>query len=358
MGEQAYKFVDRRSFLQLGIGLGVGSFAGVSQGGSSPLPSGRAGQGQRVVMGVTQSASLSLLPLLIAHELGYFRAEGLALDWVPMVSEADGAAALNKGELHFLVSDFVYALTGVARGFDWKAIAFPSRTPQVVFGVLPRSVSSYRHLSDLKGRRVCTLPSSLTSQLLISQLKQGAGLAPSDISIVSLNDPLDALLQIRLGNMDALCMDHAMVAALEQRGELKVIVDTRTSQGAQDGFGGPMPGSAVCASAQFVQQRAESCQALAYAVARALRWLRTAGPSDLVRALSNVTLDTDLVYYLAALEKSRDGFLGDGVMPDAAAHTGLRALNRHESRQVMSGVRLTQSYTNEFALKAKARFRI
>ena len=164
--------------------------------------------------------------------------------------------------------------------------------------------------------------------------------------------------QVRSGGMDAFCMDHAMVAALEQRGEVRVVADTRSLKGTLDMFGGPMPGAVVCASAGYIQQHPDVCQATANAVVRALKWLRTAGPSDLIKALSSVSLDAERVNYLAALEKSRDGFSGDGVLSDAAAATALAAVSRLDARVSLSRARLAQLFTNEFALRAKARFRV
>lgn len=311
-----------------------------------------------VAMGVQQSASLSNLPLLLAHELGYFKSEGIRLDWVPLASEAAGSEALTAGRVQMMSCDFAYTLAHGERQADLKAFVVQTRTPQMVFGVLPRALAGYRQFSDLKGRRVCTLPPSMTSQLVISRLMQNAGLTGPELSIVSIAESAAMLQQVRSGGMDAFCMDHAMVAAMEQRGEVRVVADTRTLNGTLDIFGGPVPGAVVCAPASYVQQHAEVCQAVTHAVVRALKWLRTAGPSDLVKALASVSLDADRLNYLAALDKSRDGFMGDGTLSDAAAAAALNAVSRQDLRAAPSRVRLTRSYTNEFAQRAKARFRV
>ncbi len=358
MGIQPTFQPDRRAFLQRS--MRGGATAAAVYGGlllpqvesvAKPVPE------QHVAIGVSQTASLSNLPLLLAHELGFFRAEGIVLDWVPLASEAAAAQALAKGRISLLSSDFAHTLMHDARGGELKAFVVQARTPQMVFGVLPRSLVGYRQFSDLKGRRVCTLPTSTASQLVINRLMQDAGLRGVELSIVTIAEPADMLDQVRRGGMDAFCMDHAMVAALEQRGEVRVVADTRSLKGTLDVFGGPMPGAVVCAPAAYIQQHPDVCQATANAVVRALKWLRTAGPSDLIKALSSVALDADRVNYLAALEKSRDGFSGDGVLSDAAAATALAAVSRLDARVSPSHLKLAQSFTNEFALRAKARFR-
>ena len=350
--------LHRRTLLQRGMQLSVAAaLLGVqpsldAQGVLKPMSD------MRVAIGAQQTASLSNLPLLLAHELGFFKAEGIVLDWVPLASEAAGTQALAKGQIQMVSCDFAHTLLHDARGGELTAFVVQARTPQMVFGVLPRALAGYRQFSDLKGRRVCTLPPSVASQLVIHRLMQDAGLSGVELSIVSFAESADLLDQVRNGGMDALCMDHAMVAALEQRGEVRVVADTRTLKGTLEVFGGPMPGAVVCASAQYIQQHPAVCQGVANAVVRALKWLRTAGPSDLVKALASVSLDADRVNYLTALEKSRDGFMGDGVLSDAAATTALAAVNRMDARVPLSRVKLMQAFTNEFALNAKARFRV
>ena len=61
-------------------------------------------------IGVPQAASLSNLPLLLARELGFFKAEGIVLDWVPLASEAAAAQALAKGRISLLSCDFAHTL--------------------------------------------------------------------------------------------------------------------------------------------------------------------------------------------------------------------------------------------------------
>lgn len=346
---------DRRRFL---LRSGVAAAAWGAAPGLFGQNAGMAGSGMRVALGVPQSASLSSLPVLLAHELGFFRAEGLVLDWMPLASEAAGMQALAKGRIQLLSCDFAQTLMAHTPGNELKAFVLQTRTPQMVFGVLPRAMAGYRQFSDLKGHRVCTLPHTAASQLVIHRLMQDAGLHGLELSVVSFAKPADVLDLMRSGNLDAFCLDHTLVAALEQRGEVRVVADTRTLKGTLDVFGGPMPGAVVCASSAYVQQHPGVCQATTHAVVRALKWLRTAGPSDLVRALASVSLDADRANYVAALEKSRDGFMGDGVLSDVAAATALAAVNRLNERAPINRAQLTQAYTNEFALRAKARFRL
>jgi NitT/TauT family transport system substrate-binding protein len=309
--------LHRRTLLQRGMQLGVATaLLGVqpsldAQGVLKPTPD------MHVAIGVQQTASLSNLPLLLAHELGFFKSEGIVLDWKPLASEAAGTQALAKGQIQMVSCDFAHTLLQDARGGELTAFVVQARTPQMVFGVLPRALVGYRQFSDLKGRRVCTLPPSVASQLVIHRLMQDAGLSGWSCPLSALPNRQTCLTRCATAVWTRCAWTTPWWPRWSSAARSGVVADTRTLKGTLEVFGGPMPGAVVCASAHYIQQHPAVCQGVANAVVRALKWLRTAGPSDLVKALGSVSLDADRVNYLTALEKSRDGFMGDGVLSDA-----------------------------------------
>src|SRR5690606_12019898 len=72
---------------------------------------------------------------------------------------------------------------------------------------------------------------------------------------------------------------------LEQGGDLRVIADLRTLRGSADLFGGPWASGCLSAPAGFVGANTPQVQALADGIVHALKWLQTAGPSDLIQAV-------------------------------------------------------------------------
>ena len=73
---------------------------------------------------------------------------------------------------------------------------------------------------------------------------------------------------------------------LEQKGDVRIIADTRSLQGLARGVrrrhAVHLP---VCAGPDYVQNHPNTVQALTNAVVHALKWLQTAGPSDLIKAV-------------------------------------------------------------------------
>src|SRR4051812_39346056 len=113
---------------------------------------------------------------------------------------------------------------------------------------------------------------------------------------------------------------------LEQKGDVKIITDTRTLKGTHEVFGGPMPAACLYAHAEFVQKNPNTCQALANAIVHGLKWLQTAGPSDIIKTVPDSYLLGDRALYLASFNKVREAIALDGLVPEEGARTALKAL--------------------------------
>jgi NitT/TauT family transport system substrate-binding protein len=144
---------------------------------------------------------------------------------------------------------------------------------------------------------------------------------------------------------------------LEQKGDVRIISDTRTLKGTHDVFGGPMPAACFYTHAEFVKSNPNTCQALANAVVRGLKWLQTAGPSDIIKTVPESYLLGDRALYLASFNKVREAIALDGLLPEDGARTALRALASFEPGIKPDRIDLGKTYTNDFARRAKEKFK-
>jgi len=193
----------------------------------------------------------------------------------------------------------------------------------------------------------------LVANLVLSR----AGVKSGEVSYVGVGTSSAALSALRTGQIDAMSNTDPVMTMLEQRGEVKIISDTRTLKGTQDVFGGPMPAACFYAHAEFVQKHPNTCQAMASAVVHALKWLQTAGPSDIIKTVPDTYLLGDRALYLASFNKVREAISLDGMLPDDGARTALRALASFDAGLKPEKIDLARTYTNEFARRAKDRFK-
>ena len=123
-------------------------------------------------------------------------------------------------------------------------------------------------------------------------------------------------------------------------------------------FGGPMPAACLYASQDFVQKNPNTCQAMANAIVQALKWLQTAGPSDIIKTVPENYLLGDRALYLASFGKIREALSLDGIMSSDAPPTALKAITSFEPDIRADKIDLSKTFTNNFALRAKERFKV
>jgi NitT/TauT family transport system substrate-binding protein len=307
----------------------------------------------RIVIAVDHRIALSNLPLTVADQLNYFREEGLDVELREFPDAVQALAAVQTRAAHVWCGAFGQLLNPSARGQAWQSFVVQARAPQVALGVSAKAQPGFRGPADLRGRRVGVRANDPLCLQLLQAVQQRAGLRTDELQVMPQANPLQALQALRFGQIDALCHTDPVITQLEQLGELRVVADTRNLRGTLDVFGGPVPVGCLSAPAEFIEQFPRLTQALTDAMVHALKWLQTAGPSDLIKTVPEGHFQGDRALYLAAVERAREAWTADGLMPRGGPETALRA----GALAPLAPADLARSYTNTFAAKAKERFR-
>ena len=89
-----------------------------------------------------------------------------------------------------------------------------------------------------------------------------------------------------------------------------------------------------------------------------LKWLQTAGPGDIIKTVPEAYLLGDRALYLASFNKVREAIASTGMVPDEGPQDGAHARSRASiPRSRPDKIDLAKTYTNEFARRAKDRFK-
>jgi NitT/TauT family transport system substrate-binding protein len=120
-------------------------------------------------------------------------------------------------------------------------------------------------------------------------------------------------------------------------------------------MGGLVPGASLFAHAAFLQLHPDRAQALSDGVVQALKWLQTAGLTDILRTVPSGHWMGDRAIYLGAVEKLRESYAVDGlVRSDDVTHAWrvhAKLLGTDGPRQLVPA----RTFTNVFAQKSKSR---
>jgi NitT/TauT family transport system substrate-binding protein len=177
---------------------------------ASGTNAGRAQELQTVRVGVI--SSLSMAPFYIADRLGYFKEEGLNVQFVPFDSVTNMVAPLGVGQLDVgggALAAGIY--NAVARGIDVKVVADLASDPPgygfqqlLIRSDLVKS-GKFKSLKDLKGLTVAGNTPGSTSSSELNQLLKKAGLKFDDVNRVFMGYP-DHVVGLKNGSVDASLM--------------------------------------------------------------------------------------------------------------------------------------------------------
>lgn len=311
----------------------------------------------KVAIAVGGKASFYYLPLTIAEQLGYFKAEGLDVEISDFAGGSRALQAVVGGSADVVSGAYEHTINLQNKGQIFQAFVLQGRAPQIALGVSTKTMPDYKSVADLKGKRIgVTAPGSSTNMMANLVLSR-AGIKAGDVSFIGVGTSSGALTAMRSGQIDAICNIDPVVTMLEQKGDVRIIFDTRTLKGTQEVFGGPMPAGCLYAPQEFLLKNPATAQALANAMVHALKWLQTAGPSDIIKTVPESYLLGDRALYLASFNKVREALALDGIIPEDGGKTALRALASFDTTLKTDKIDLSKTFTNQFATKAKERFK-
>jgi len=311
----------------------------------------------KVAIAVGGKASFYYLPLTLAEQLGYFKAEGLEVEISDFAGGARALQAVVGGSADVVSGAYEHTINLQNKGQMFQAFVLQGRAPQIALGISNKTLPGYKSVADLKGKKIgVTAPGSSTNMMANLVLSR-AGIKAGDVSFIGVGTSAGALTALRSGQIDAICNIDPVMTMLEQKGDVRIVFDTRTLKGTREVFGGPMPAACLYAPMEFLQKNPNTAQALTNAIVHGLKWLQTAGPSDIIKTVPESYLLGDRGLYLASFDKVRESIALDGVFPEEGGKTALRALASFDATLKADKIDLAKTWTNQFAARAKTRFK-
>lgn len=311
----------------------------------------------RVQLVVGDKSGFQHLPLTLADQLGFFRQEGLTLEITDAGSPSRALQLMLDGGFDVCGGPYEQTLSLQGRGLFHQSFLVQTRTPQVAFGISTRNLPHFQNLNDLRGKRIGLAQGGSADALVVKHMLARAGLRLQEINLIEVGRSSSAAAALRSGLIDALSHFDPVMTMLEQKGEVKIVADTRTLKGTVDLLGGLLPSSCLYASVDFIQKHPATCQAMTDAMVHALKWLQTAGPGDLIKNVPDPYFQGDRALYLASFSKVRESISPDGLMPPDAARTALRAVAELTPSLAADRIAVNRSFTNDFVRRSKARYR-
>jgi NitT/TauT family transport system substrate-binding protein len=310
----------------------------------------------KVTVAVGGKNLLYYLPLTIAEQRGYFKAEGLNVEIVDFAGGARALQAVVGGSADVVSGAFEHTVNMQHKGQRLRAFVLQGRAPQIVLGVSTKTMAGYKTIADLKGKKIgVTAPGSSTNVMVNFALAK-AGLKPSDVSIIGVGAAQGAVAAMRAGQIDAISNLDPVITLLHRAGDIRIVSDTRIVAEAEKVFGGPMPAGCLYAPQAFIDKNPNTTQALANAMVRANKWIQAAGPAEIINAVPESYLLGDRAVYIDAFLAAKGALSADGLFPEKGAETAFRALASIDAEIAAAKLDLGAVFTNEFVKRANAKY--
>jgi NitT/TauT family transport system substrate-binding protein len=316
----------------------------------------QAAEKSKVKIAVGGKNLLYYLPLTVAEELGYFKAEGLDVEVVDFAGGSKALQAVVGGSADVVSGAFEHTVNMQFKGQRMAAFVLQGAAPQIVLGYNPKTMPNFKSVADLKGKKIgVTAPGSSTN-VMANYVLAKAGLKPTDVSFVGVGAGGGAIAAMRSGQIDAISNLDPVITLLQRSGHLNIISDTRVLSESNKVFGGPMPAGCFYTKQTFIDANPNAVQALTNAMVRAAKWIQNAGPGDIIKVVPEQYLLGDRAIYIDAFLAAKGALSPDGMIPEQGSQTAFRALASVDPKIAKAKLDLNAVYTNVFTKKANAKY--
>jgi NitT/TauT family transport system substrate-binding protein len=315
---------------------------------------GQAVEKKELTLAVGGKSALYYLPLTICERLGYFKEQGLDVTINDFRGGAQSLQALVGGSVDVVTGAYEHTIRMQAKGQDIKAVIELGRFPGIVVGVRKDKAATYTSAADLKGMKIGVSAPGSSTNFFVMYLMSKAGLKPTDAAYIGVGIGPSAVAAIKKGEIDALANLDPMITKLEQDGDIKVVVDSRTEEGTRAIFGGSNPAAVLYVRQDFIDKNPATVQALVNAFYKTLRWLDKATPEDIAATVPEDYFLGDKALYLAAVKANKPVYSRTGVIPAAGMKSAADMLLAFDDELKGANVDLAKTFDGRFVEKAAA----
>lgn len=340
----------RRRTILAAVPALVASPAIVRAQGSKPEKS-------KVVLAVGGKSALYYLSLTIAERKGFFKDAGLDVEINDFQGGSKSLEALIGGSADVTAGAYEHTIRMQQRGQPIKGFVLIGRGMQISIAARKDLAAQIKGPADIKGMKFgVTAPGSSTHMLLLSWAAKG-GLKASDVVAVGVGAGASVVAAIENKSVDGVSQTDPALTILQDKGLIEIKVDTRTTKGNQEVFGGPFPAACLYAQPSLFSKTPNTAQALATAIVRADAWLQTASPAEVANTVPEGYLLGDRAIYEKSFAGIRETISPDGLMPAGAQENCLKFLVGADPKLAADKdkIKLADTWINEFAQNAKKR---
>ncbi|GLK83717.1 ABC transporter substrate-binding protein [Ancylobacter defluvii] len=306
-----------------------------------------------LTLGVGGKPLLYYLPLTLAEQLGYFKDEGLTVEINDFGGGAKSLQALIGGSVDAVTGAYEHTIRMQQKKQDIRAVIDLGRYPGIVVAVTKDKADSIKSPADFKGKKIGVTAPGSSTYILVQYLMAKDKLTPEDASFIGVGGGASAVAAVQKGEIDVISHLDPVISKLEDMGAIKVLVDTRTTEGTQQVFGGMNPAAVLYFKESFIKANPNTVQALTNAFYKTLKWLEKATPEQVAATVPQEYWLGDKALYIKAFNASRESFSTDGNIDEASMKSALNLITTTDPSLDAAAIDLSKTFDGSFLAKAK-----
>lgn len=307
----------------------------------------------KLTLGVGGKPLLYYLPLTIAEQKGYFKAEGLEVEINDFGGGAKSLQALVGGSVDAVTGAYEHTIRMQQKGQDIRAVIELGRFPGIVLAVKKEHQGKVKTAADLKGMKIgVTAPGSSTN-FFVNYLIAKSGGNYKDSAFIGVGAGAGAVAAMQKGEIDAISNLDPVISKLELDKTVFILADSRTEAGTKAIFGGSNPAAVLYLKNEFIEKNPQTTQALVNAFHKALTWLSTAKPEDVAATVPEAYYLGDKPLYIQAVKNSMETYSRTGLISADGMKSGFNMLAQFDEALATSNVDLNKTFVDKFVKAVK-----
>lgn len=301
-----------------------------------------------VRLAVGGQAQMVYLPVTLAVELGYYRAQGLDVAIQDFPGGSRALEALLGGSADVVAGFYDHTIQMAAEGRDMQAFVSMLRYPGFVAVASP--ASKITRVEELRGKIAGVTAPGSSSHFFLNHLLVKHGLSADAVSITGIGATASAIAAVTRGKVDgAIMFEPAVTMVRQQFPALTILADTRSAQGVREIYGvDSYPGATFYSTRDWITRNPEIARKLAHAIRDTLVWIQGHSAEEISAKMPAWFRGEDREVFATAMHNSMAMFSADGRMTAEGAEAVKRVLAASIEKVRQANPDVARTYTNVF----------